>query len=300
MTHLVETATGKYVLKCVAENDAYVRNEPAIADFLKKYSIPIADYIKTKDNYYLWQYDGKIYHLQRFIEGETLAFNKAPDWFMAQSAQLLGKIHSALSEFYPLPTGMGDGFISFMRSDNPKTSYEKTLEKAKSNQDTDIAHDVEYRLSQVDKLKMIEFDLSKFTCCNTHGDYKISQIIIRENRIAAVIDWTSACVHPVCWEVIRSFTHADPSCRDGEINFNRLFNYIREYSRYFSLNGYDLSMMPYFFYHQLLACDYYGQYYASTDANRNDFLFQARFATSLIEWFERNVADLSSRLHALV
>lgn len=132
LTYLLETATGKYILKCVDKNDVYVRNEPEIADYLKQYSVPVADYIKTKDTNYLWHYDNKSYHLQRFVEGEILAFNQAPDWFMAQSAQMLGKIHSALSKFRPLPTGMGEGFTNFMRSGNPKTSYEKTLEKAKT------------------------------------------------------------------------------------------------------------------------------------------------------------------------
>lgn len=300
LTYLVETNSEKYVLKGVSSGDCYVRNEPEIAIFLKKNGLPVAEYVLTKDNQYLWKYDSNVYHMQRFVEGEIIPFNKAPDWFMTESAQLLGKIHAVLSGFKQLPTGMGDSFIDFMQSGYAKASYEKTLEKAKDIHDINIVTDVEYRLSQVDKLQAIEFDLSKFTCSNTHGDYKISQIICQSNHIKAVIDWTGACVHPICWEIIRSFTYADSSCETGEIDIDRFIEYIMEYLLYFSLNAYDLKMMPYYFYYQLLSCDYYGQYYASDNINRGDFLFQAQFATKLIRWFESNVEDLSKRLFAMV
>lgn len=288
------------MLKGVSSGDCYVRNEPEIAIFLKKNGVPVAEYVLTKDNQYLWKYDSNVYHMQRFVEGEIIPFNKAPDWFMIESAQLLGKIHAVLSGFKQLPTGMGDSFIDFMQSGYARVSYEKTIEKAKDIHDINIVTDVEYRLSQVDKLQEIEFDLSKFTCSNTHGDYKISQIICQSNHIKAVIDWTGACVHPICWEIIRSFTYADSNCETGEIDIDRFIGYIMEYLLYFSLNAYDLKMMPYYFYYQLLSCDYYGQYYASDNINRGDFLFQAQFATKLIRWFESNVEDLSKRLFAMV
>ena len=63
---------------------------------------------------------------------------------------------------------------------------------------------------------------------------------------------------------------------------------------------YDLKMMPYYYYYQLLACDYYGQYYSSTDANKDDFMFQAKFATGLIKWFENDVSELSGKLLAIL
>ena len=66
--------------------------------------------------------------------------------------------------------------------------------------------------------------------------------------------------------------------------------------RYSPLSAYDLKMMPYFFYHQLLACNYYGQFYDSTSPNKADILYQAKFATKLIKWFEHNVEDLSGEL----
>jgi len=45
-------------------------------------------------------------------------------------------------------------------------------------------------------------------------------------------------------------------------------------------------MMLYCYRDQLLACDYYGQYYASKSPNRADYLAQARFATKVLRWME--------------
>lgn len=65
-----------------------------------------------------------------------------------------------------------------------------------------------------------------------------------------------------------------------------------EYQQFAPLNDYDLRMMPYYYRDQLLACDYYGQYYASGQANRADYLAQARHATKLLRWFEGNIESL--------
>jgi len=295
-TYLVETNCDKYILKGVPCNDNYIQNEPNIAEFLIHSEIPVAEYIKNKDGQYIWTHGGNQYHMQRFVDGISFSFNGAPDWFMRESAAMLGKIHTVLSGFKPLPVGMGDGFLHFMKSDHPQNSYQKTLEKARNLDHSDIATDVAYRLSLVGCLRNKAFDLSQFTCCNTHGDYKISQILCNNDNIAAIIDWTSACIHPVCWEIIRSFTYADPSCKDGDIDCDKLVEYVKVYIQYHPLNEYDLKMMPYFFYHQLLACDYYDQYYGASGANRDDFLFQAKFSTRLIRWFEKNADDLSGKL----
>ena len=300
LTYAVETCDGKYILKGTSDNRAGMQNEPEISEFLKTKQIPVAEYIKTNDGHYVWEWDSISYHLQRFVEGETLPFHAAPDWFMTQSGSMLGRIHSALSTFRPLPIGLGEGFLNFMTPDHPKRSYERTLERAIRNGDGDIAKDVAYRLSQIDSLQKIKFDIVKFTCCNTHGDYKISQMLCKGHQISAVIDWTSACIHPVCWEIIRSFTYADPSSRDGEIEFGRFLKYINAYLDFSPLNPYDLNMMPSFFCYQLLACDYYGQYYDAEHANKADFLHQATFATKLIRWLQKNMEELSEMLIKII
>lgn len=295
LTYHIETAADEYILKVCHPNE-YVQNEPDVAKHLQEHGLPVTDYIPTRSNRYFWDYNGDICLLQRYVQGKIMEYNSSPDWFMIESAQLLGKMHAALSSYKPLPVGMGEGFLSFMKSGRAKNSYLETLEKSKALGDKIIEGDVAYRLTQVDRLNEISFDLSKLTCRNTHGDYKISNILCKDDKIAAIIDLSGACVHPIVWEIIRSFTYADSACVDGTIDFHRFNSYLQEYLRYASLNHYDLRMMPYFLLHQLLACDYYAQYYNATGPNREDFLHQAIFATKLIRWFEIHIEDLSNWL----
>ena len=59
--------------------------------------------------------------------------------------------------------------------------------------------------------------------------------------------------------------------------------YVDVYCRYGTLNGYDLENLERLYLYQIAACDYYGQYYASTASNRHIYLRQAQHATRLLQ-----------------
>lgn len=63
-----------------------------------------------------------------------------PDWFMTQSANMLGKIHRALKDFDPLPVGIGESFFQNMTPQNAEKSYLRTLEHAKSQNNVQVVH----------------------------------------------------------------------------------------------------------------------------------------------------------------
>ena len=126
--------------------------------------------------------------------------------------------------------------------------------------------------------------------------YNINQIICGEHSINAVIDFTSPCVHPICWEVIRSYSIADRECADGNINIENLKRYVSKFLEYGKLNNYDLKVMPYLYFYQLLFPNYYNQYYLSNQSNKQLFLDNAHFCTKLCKWFEFNINNLSDEL----
>lgn len=132
--------------------------------------------------------------------------------------------------------------------ENVQASYEQTLEFAVRKGDFSIRNELVYRIELLNVLSEISFDLNKFTRRNSHGDYLVSNIICGKNKINAVIDWTNACVHPVCWEVIRSYTYSEPTCKKGKIDIERLKKYVGEYLKVYKLSEYDLVMMPYLFF----------------------------------------------------
>lgn len=270
--------------------------EPLINEVLIKNGIPVSKFHKTKDGKYLGEHFGHTFHLQSFVKGKVLEMNTAPQWFMEESAIMLGKIHKALEGIPPLSEGIGENFFKFVNADSARESYEKSLEMAVKNNEEQNIIDLEYRIKLLDKIKDIKLDTNKFTYKNTHGDYFISQILCGEDSINAVIDFTSACIHPASWELIRSYSYAEPKCANGSMDFDNLKKYIYDYMKYSKLNAYDIKMMGYLYYYQLAVSDYFSQYYESENSNKSVLCKYANWSTMLCRWFEENVEQLTNRL----
>ena len=294
--HII-TESDEYLFKdieMIFMNHPY--EEPIINNVLLENGVPVSKFYKTKDGKYLLEHLGHTFHLQSFIKGEILKPNTAPLWFMVESAAMLGKIHKSLESIPMLSQGIGVEFFKFANTVNAKASYEKSLEMALKNNEKQNVIDLRYRIKLLEKIKNIKLEMDKFTVKNTHGDYFISQILCGEDSINAVIDFTANCVHPACWELIRSYSYADPKCVNGEIDFNNLNEYICNYMKYSKLNEYDIKMMAYLYYYQLTVCDYFSQYYESDNSNKKVLCDYAHWSTLLCRWFEENVEELSRKL----
>lgn len=297
-TYFVSCADGKYVVKYSASSEInHPEAEPELCEYLLAHSIPVCQFLRNKDGHFLTTDEsGRQFHVQRFIEGKMYDLNTAPDWLLIESAQMLGKIHAALRDYQELPVGIGADFFKYMTPNRASESYKKSLTIAESQNDAETTKGLQYRIDLMQRFPAYEFDLDRLTCCATHGDYFISQIICGDEKINAVIDWTTACVHPVVWEVVRSYVYAAPSCKEGQIDMDAFLRYVAEYRKFAPLNEYDLLCMARLFYYQIAVCDYYGQYYASTADNRQIYLHQAVFSTKLLRWFESHVETLTEKL----
>lgn len=297
-TWFVTCRDGKYVMKYPAESEInHPNQEPQLCEYLNEQGIPVCQFLKNKQGEYLsTDTQEKIFHVQKFIPGKTYEWNNAPKWLLMEMAGLLGKIHTALKDYQDLPVGIGEQFFRFMTPQNALHSYEKSLLIAREQQDEEVISDLQYRIGLMQHFPAYNFDLQQLTCQGTHGDYFISQLLCGENKINAVIDWTTACVHPIVWEIVRSYTYAAPSCKDGRIDMEEFVEYVREYCRYAALTRYDLANMVYLFYYQMAVCDYYGQYYSAKADNRYIYLQQAQFFTKLLKWLEENADVLTAKL----
>lgn len=103
------------------------------------------------------------------------------------------------------------------------------------NGDVMIADEIRSNMKILEHFPTYEFDVNQFTCANTHGDFMITQLLCGENCINGVIDWTTACVHPIVWEIIRSYVYASPLCVNGEIDISDFTDYVRTYVIYITL-----------------------------------------------------------------
>ena len=114
-----------------------------------------------------------------------------------------------------------------------------------------------------------------------------------------MIDWTTACVHPAVWEVMRSYVYASPLCARGEIDIGDLLDYVRAYLIRFPLTDYDLENMGRLFFYFTAVCDFYGQDLGAMTPNRDIYWQQARLSSGLLRWFEGHNDELTEALRRL-
>lgn len=288
----------KYVVKYPSESG--INNpelEPKLCEFLNQHGIPACRFIKNVQGEYVSRdVQGRLFHVQEFIEGKMYGWHEAPEWLLMESARLLGRFHTVLKNYVGLPTGIGENFFQYMTPKRALESYRNSLEIAKSDKDMEVVEDLLYRIALMERFPSYTFDLTRLTCQSTHGDYFISQLLCGENKINAVIDWTTACVHPVVWEIVRSYVYAAPSCKEGQIDMEEFVRYVGEYCKYAPLSEYDLLNMVHLFYYQIAVCDYYGQYYEADVDNRYIYIQQAKLSTKLLRWLENNGDALTAKL----
>lgn len=195
-----------------------------------------------------------------------------------------------------IPVGIGEDFFKYRKTEYMKEVYTNTLNQAINNGDTDIAELIRSNMRIIETMSFYEFDINKFSCGNTHGDYMTSQILWKEEKINGVIDCTCACKHPYIWGIVRSYIFMAPEVKQGEVNIDGLIRYISYYMEFGQLNCYDIENAGKLFYYFLAVCDFYGQYYGSIAQNRNIYLNQAEMSSKLLKWFENNIDILNDKL----
>lgn len=209
---------------------------------------------------------------------------------------MLARIHAAMRDMEDIPIGIGGEFFAHRKPEYMRDSYISTLRQAEENGDTDIANAIRSNMRIVKSMPAYEFDIGKFSCGNTHGDYMISQLIWLDGKVNGIIDWTCACRHPYIWEIVRSYIFMAPEVKQGEISVEALVRYIADYMEFGALNAYDIENAGKLFFYFLAVCNFYGQYYDSISENRFIYLKQAEMSSRLLAWFEKHIDELNKKL----
>lgn len=290
-TYKIKCKDNDYIFKIISDDPmSHPEKEADLCFFLQKEGVPVPIYIDTKNGEKVTFIDNhKKAHLQSFLEGKTYKVNTASDAILNQSAEKLALIHKVLSHYEALPIGIGKDFFTYMTPQRALVSYEESLEIAKKMKKKEIVSDLEFRIHLVKNFPDMHFDLDKLTCKNTHGDFTINQLICSDTEILGIVDWTAACIHPVVWEIVRSYAYAAPECREGKMNLERLHRYVDRYKEISSLTDYDEENLLRVYFYQIAVCDYYKQYLFADKKDREEFLWQARFATGLLHFLSEYV-----------
>ena len=89
-----------------------------------------------------------------------------------------------------------------------------------------------------------------------------------------------------------SFAFADPTCKNGDINIQKLKKYIEQYQMYNELSDYDLKIMPYLFYMYQFLTNYDPPFSTVPEGYKPILIL----VNKLINWLYGNVDKLSEEL----
>lgn len=286
---LAQTNKGKYIVKTLPSGSEDMENEGHITEYLYNNGISVPRLLKTNIGTYHVETEKFQFHIQEFIEGETLKVNTAPEWFLEKSANIIGKVHNVLKDYRKLKTNF-DGV--FFDKSNVKGSINHYSEKLNDSIKVNDKKLISERIDHLERILLFDIDPSKLTYSNSHGDFHIGQIIADSENLT-VIDWTAACRLPVCLDIITPYVFSSPECRDGKINGDGLKRFISNYSKYFSLNDYDIKIMPYLFYYQQIICGYSPPY----DGIPETYIPICKLINNFTKWLYENVETLSKELY---
>lgn len=301
LTYFVTAGNRKYVVKYPSDNEMnHPENEIEVCQYLLKKGIPACSFLSNKNGKFLsTDENGRRFTVQDYYDGVTYGYHEGTARMLKESAIMLTNIHACMKDMKDIPVGIGADFFKNRKPENMEVLYEKTFQQAKENGDEVISENIRNNMRIARAMPNYEFDIQRFSCGNTHGDYMISQLIWKDEKIVGVIDWTCACKHPYIWEIVRSYVFMAPEISRGEINIESLCSYISDYMLHGTLNTYDIENAGKLFYYFLSVCNFYGQYYDSISNNRNIYLKQADMAAGLMKWFESHIEELNVKLEEL-
>ena len=194
-----------------------------------------------------------------------------------------------LKDYIPLPLRFGKDFFTADAAIRKKQQYISELEEAKKSGNQKIVSIWEEQIRHLQRISKFRIDTDRLTYANSHGDFHIGQIIVKDHDIT-VIDWSSACRLPVCLDVITSYVFASPDCSEGAVDVEGLNRYIRAYTKHFPLTEYDIEAMPYVLYFWHCICNYRPDELASIAEKYQPI---ATLIQKLLNWLYVHVEELS-------
>jgi len=290
--YLLDTPEGRYITKVMPLYFENVNTEGFVTEYLFDHGLKVARLLRSRDGNYVVKMNDFQFTIQEYIEGETLAINTAPEWFMEKSAEYLGRATFLLKDYNQLPIRFGKDFFSVETAIKKKQLYEKELITAISAENHEVISLWEEQIRHLNRIAAFDINTDKLTYANSHGDYHIGQIIVKNSDIT-VIDWTSACRLPVCLDIITSYVFASPTCAEGAIDAEGLKKYIGSYAKYFPITEYDIKAMPYVLYFWHCICNYRPDELSSIAQSYQPI---ANLVYSVLNWLYDHVEELVDEL----
>ena len=279
-------------------SEADLTREAQLVSFLAAQGFPVPRILPTLDGAAYCSHRDHLVHLQEYVAGHTDEQGCLPAPLLMESAALLGRLHSLLAG-YGLPRDMDEAWLSHYDAEHAARQYDQLLDLAGQTSDpcqAQIQADLLYKRDLAYRIAEYAKYYRGITYCATHGDYSGLQCICSKDHIAAVVDFSSAKVLPVAWELMRAYVQSSPICKNGtEFSIGEFRAYVSKYMEFAPLTASDLRALPYVYLYQLARSKYgYREYLLSKRENRQQLLQFALWRTNICRLLERRAAEISA------
>ena len=278
-----------------------VEREALLLEHLSKSGVHTARFMPTKRGGFVLTSGSHPVVLQEHVAGETYSYDSFPRALLPALARELGTIHTVLKD-YPLSIDMDTVWINEYSPEESAAFYEDLMVLAgKQADDANILQllgDLQYKKELALRCKKYETYFDGVTYGGTHGDYQGCQVIGEKGSIRAVVDFSSARVLPLSWEIMRSFAQSsDVSRQNATIDCDALCDYVREYLKVAPLTHRDLEAMPYVYLYQLARSRYGFRQYLTTDSEDRESLLRFAFwRPDMCRHLEEHAKAISDKL----
>lgn len=301
--YITDVENKKYVFKefesrCKEEK---ILQEAEILYFLKNKKIDVPEYIRTVNNNFYFKYKNRIIILMKFIEGYSKNPNTGTYEQVIECANLHGKVTKALEEYKRFESVDIEKWHKKRQILPAKAKYIELIKKLDNSEiNKKIKSDFEYKLNLLEQIEKMDFEgMQHMTLKNCHGDFSVMQFIYENEKIKALLDFERAKYMPVSWEIIRSYTHIDEKCKNGNIDIKNLVDYVKTVMKYINLNKYDLKFMPYMYLLRLATSPYgYEEYINNTKLE--SLLEFGLWRTKMCKTLAENIKKIEIELEKLL
>ena len=278
-----------------------VEKEAAIVSYLRSKDFPTAGFIKTTDGKDCFLYEGHVICMQEFVDGKTY-LNDLPHSILMRGAALLGRLHTLLKDCpVPLERDMDEAWADSISLEKEQQKYTEMLEVLSNMNCMDpvtrrIRSDILFKIELMERVIAYKPYFKGITYAPSHGDFTACQLICDGEEIKAVIDFSSAAVIPIVWEIMRSYIQSR-----GSFDTDDFVMYVREYMKEAPLTRRDLEAMPYVYLFQLSRSRYgYREYLSGKAENAQALLDFAFWRTDVLRTISEKVREISDACVAIL
>jgi Ser/Thr protein kinase RdoA (MazF antagonist) len=228
----LKTTKGKFLLKIFEKSDpGFINYQIKVIDCLTKYKVPVAGILKANDKKELMIYNKKRMLVQEFVEGKTQ--EKYNGRLLKDIARNFGLMSKALLN------------LKIQDKSKWKKDYQfKPYGKIKIKDFTFSMH--ASKLSG----RLRSLNRSKLKRSITHGDFHGANLVVRDNKLKAIIDFDDSHEDYVSYEI--AVFMIDPFIAEKSFDKNLAKIFFKEYQSHVKLNEEEKRAIYYFVKHRLL------------------------------------------------